>query len=50
MKEGRDMGMSHIQRDLQIEIHLTHHMFELVYNWMGNQIERVKKEREKVDT
>lgn len=46
MIDGKDMEMSHIQRELQMELHLPYDVFMTVYNWMKEHIDRVNKVNE----
>jgi len=50
MAEDNVMTSSHLQRELQMELHLSHDTFVSVYNWMGRHIEVLKKKIEEKDT
>lgn len=50
MIEEGDMKMSHVERDLQVEIHLPYKIWVIVYNWMGENIEKVENAREEADS
>lgn len=49
IEEGSKMKSSHLQRELQMELRMSHDTYVTVYNWMGRHIDRVKKGREKAD-
>ena len=49
MKEGAIMKSSHLQRELQMELRMSHDTYVTVYNWMGRHIDRVKNKIEKAD-
>ncbi len=49
MGEGQNMALSHIERELQLEVHISYGAFESTHKWMGDNLEKVRLEREKED-